>query len=115
MAGRRVLLRLDDASIIGPASSLGGQGEGVVRATAEQVAGLGRINQNDVDRLQRILDRLRGQGVRVPEPAPVCACLNSCLGHLHHGPCIMEADFQPVACSTGAPTSSSSFKTSTTG
>lgn len=69
---KRVLLRLDDGSIIAAASSLGVDGQGVVRVNIDRAAELGRATEKDAQRVQTLLDRLKAQyGVVVPQAPPV--------------------------------------------
>lgn len=68
---KRILLHLDDGSIIASSDILGaGQQHGAVKLSIEKAVELERESKRAVERLEGIVQNLRSAGYRVQEPAP---------------------------------------------
>jgi hypothetical protein len=84
---RKLLLRLDDGSLIGRAADLGIEtgSHTVIRITVEQAAELGRVSDKEVARLQGILARFRAQHAALltaHATVRASACAGGAAGHV---------------------------------
>ena len=67
---RTMLLRLDDGSLIGPSSLLGGSSDGPMRLTVDRALALAFNSASDkeVQRLERLLASAKQHGLAIAQP-----------------------------------------------
>jgi hypothetical protein len=61
-------LRLDDGSLIGPSSHLGGSSDGPMRLTVDRALAFNSASDKEVQRLERLLASAKQHGLAIAQP-----------------------------------------------